>query len=325
MQTQIERMKEAHTEELRKQKEENKTTPSNGSTPMNKGLDILDSSSIDDLEKIEKIGRGSSGEIYKVFKKEIYALKIMEIEGKSYDEFRQFINEYGIMSILDHPNILKTHGIFLSNESTPPSFLLEFCPTNLDKAIKNKRMTKEEIVFTIYQIVEGMKYVHFRKVIHRDLKPTNILVASDGTIKISDFGISKLMTAEEQSMTKGLGTQKFMAPEIINEEDYDSKVDVYSFGVIVFFILSGGEMPTIKIRDICLGKKAEIPSSFTRFAKDLINACWEFDPKERPSFSKICEDIERNEFKLLDLNDTEMKEVQLMVKKLKEKIPPYSS
>ena len=186
-------------------------------------------------------------------------------------------------------------------------------------------MTKEGIVFTIYQIAEGMKYVHFRKIIHRDLKPTNILVASDGTIKISDFGISKLMTAEEQSMTKGLGTQKFMAPEIINEEDYDSKVDVYSFGVIVFFILSGGEMPTIKIRDICLGKKAEIPSSFTRFAKDLINACWEFDPKERPSFSKICEDIERNEFKLLDLNDTEMKEVQLMVKKLKEKIPPYSS
>ncbi|KAK8843631.1 hypothetical protein M9Y10_024691 [Tritrichomonas musculus] len=82
-------------------------------------------------------------------------------------------------------------------------------------------------------------------------------------------------------------------------------------------------MPMIKIRDICLGNKADIPSSFTQFAKDLIDACWKFDPKERPSLNKIYEDIERNEFKLLDLNDTEIKKVEMMAKKLKEKTPPY--
>lgn len=105
-----------------------------------------------------------------------------------------------------------------------------------------------ETVKVIYQIAEGMKYIHSKKVIHRDLKPTNILLSSDGTVKICDFGISKLMTIEEQTMTRGLGSQKFMAPEILNEEDnYDEKVDVYSFGVVVFFVLSSGQLPKIKL------------------------------------------------------------------------------
>lgn len=75
------------------------------------------------------------------------------------------------------------------------------------------------------------------------------------------------MTAEEQSLTHGIGTQKYMAPEIINEEPYDEKVDVYSFGVLVYFIISGGELPNIKIRDVCLGKSADIPSSFPTLAQ----------------------------------------------------------
>ena len=82
-----------------------------------------------------------------------------------------------------------------------------------------------------------MEYVHFLKIIHRDVKPSNIMVAYDGTIKIADFGLSKIMTIEEQSMTGGVGTQKFMAPEEIDELEYDEKVDVYSFGVLAFFIL----------------------------------------------------------------------------------------
>ena len=75
-----------------------------------------------------------------------------------------------------------------------------------------------------------MEYVHFLKIIHRDLKPQNMLLDID-------FGLSKIMTIEEQSMTGGVGTQKFMAPEEIDELEYDEKVDVYSFGVLAFFIL----------------------------------------------------------------------------------------
>lgn len=81
--------------------------------------------------------------------------------------------------------------------------------------------------------------------------------------KISDFGITKLMTAEEKLITGSTGTQKFIAPEIINESDfYNEKVDVYSFKVLAFFMLSGEEMPKIKMSEILARKKAVIPASF---------------------------------------------------------------
>ena len=288
------------------------------------GIEILDEDTINNLEKIEKLGNGGGGKVYKVFKKVVYALKVMKISEENHQNLKNFLNEYGIMNMMNHPNILKTFGIFMSSENNPPSILLEYCPKNLDSVIKKKELTNVEIVFSIYQIAEGMKYVHFKNVIHRDLKPTNILISEDGTIKICDFGISKLMTSEEQTMTRGVGSQKFMAPEIINEDvNYDEKVDVYSFGVLVYFMLNRGEMPVIKIGEIFAGKKAEIPSTCAQLAKEMINSCWEFDPKERPSFKSICEKIEKNDYKLIDMTQMELNDLKAKIGQHKSKIPKY--
>lgn len=82
-------------------------------------------------------------------------------------------------------NIVKTFGLFL-HEHEQASIVLEFCPTNVESFVSEGKVSGVDLVFAIYQIVEGMKYVH---VIHRDLKPTNILIGTDGLIKISDFGI----------------------------------------------------------------------------------------------------------------------------------------
>ncbi|KAK8840772.1 hypothetical protein M9Y10_027594 [Tritrichomonas musculus] len=258
----------------------------------------------------------------KVAMKQIYALKQMILNKSNFKNLQHFIQEYEIISMLDHPNVVDAIGIFMSNKSIPPSILLEYCPNNLQKAIEDKAFSKEEVVEIIYQIAEVMKYIHSKKIIHRDLKPTNILIANDGTVKICDFGISKMMTIEEQTMTGGVGSQKFMAQEIINEDDYyDEKVDVYSFGVVVFFILGGGKLPMIKIFDIPKGKKAEIPSSFTEFSKMLINACWNFDSKDRPSFRVILDNMERSRYNLVQLNKAEIKNVESFEKQHKTKIP----
>ena len=89
----------------------------------------------------------------------------------------QIENEIAIMRELDHPNILKAFGIFLSNENNPPSILLEFCPKNLEEIMTEETHSKVKMVFIIYQIIEGMKYVHSKDVIHRDLKSENILLS----------------------------------------------------------------------------------------------------------------------------------------------------
>lgn len=294
----------------------------------NASITILDGDQLNDFKVIEEIGSGGGGKVLKVENKNvIYAMKVMNVSNKSEENiiaFRHFIKEYEIMNMLNHPNILKTFGIFLSDENNRPSILLEFCPINLNDLITKKNsLSNVQIVCTIYQIIEGMKYVHFQKIIHRDLKPSNILITKDGTVKICDFGISQLMTTEQQLTTCGIGTQKFMAPEIINEEDYDEKVDVYSFGVLVFAILNNGNLPVIKIRDICNGKKAEIPNTFTQFSKELINSCWNFEAGDRPSFGKILIDLATNKYNLVELNELELLEVESFVKIHKTKIPEY--
>ena len=289
-----------------------------------KEIEIIDSKSMNEYETIEDIGSGSSGRVVKVAKKIFYAKKIMNNMNITTKQMKYFMKEYEIMNMLNHPNILKAFEIFLSDSKNPPAIILEFCQHNLAFTIMNKLLSNIEIACAIFQITEEMKYIHFNKIIHRDLKPSNILISADGTIKISDFGISKLMTEEQFSMTIGVGTNKFMAPEIIAEEDdYNEKVDVYSFGVLVFYTLSGGQLPKIKTPQILRGKKAEIPSSFTEFAKDLINDCWNFEADDRPSFNEICERMISNGSNFVQLTKQEKKEFNLFVKNHQKRIPKY--
>lgn len=101
-------------------------------------------------------------------------------------------------------------------------------------------------------------------------------------------------------MEQAPGTLKFMPPEILNDEEYDQKIDVYAFGIIVYFILTKGEYPRIGIAEVAAGKKAPIPKGINDFAKNLILRCWATNSKNRPSFSQIADDIKKNKFMLID-------------------------
>lgn len=114
----------------------------------------------------------------------------MKPESMKIEDVQYFINGYEIMKLLNLPNIIKAYGIFLSDKTkSTPSILLEYCEKTLNKVIKDKTLSQIDIVFAIYQIAEGMKYFHSKKIIHRYLKPLNILISNDDTLKISDFSI----------------------------------------------------------------------------------------------------------------------------------------
>ena len=178
-----------------------------------------------------------------------------------------------------------------------PGILFEYCEKNLEDIIQCEKLSNEKTVFIIYQIAEGMRFAHSKKIIHRNLKPTNILFTektNEFTVKITDFGTPDLLSIEEQLSSCISISQKFMAPELFDEEkNYTEKVDVYSFGVLVYYILSEGKLPKIKLLDFLSGKKPQIPSNFTPLAKELINACWSFQPENRPSFIDILDLIDK--------------------------------
>ena len=133
------------------------------------------------------------------------------------------------------------------------------------------------------------------------------------------------MSVEEQTMTRGIGTQHYMAPEVLDGDEYTEKADVYSFGVVLYYILTGGQLPKIKFSDLLQRKKPTLPSSLTDFAKSLIDKCIDYDSNERPSFEMILDELEQNQYNLVQLNERQISKVREFVQEHKYKIESCQS
>ena len=232
--------------------------------------------------------------------------KAFSADLENYDQFFKYMK----INKLHHPNVIKTFGIYLEEEEDQsPSFILEYCPKVLSKMIGNPEEHKEQIVIWLFQIAEAMKYIHNNEMVHLDLKPANILLDSNGFIKITDFGISVFMNPLERTTQLGAGTRFYAAPECINFEEITEKFDVYSFGVIVFELLCG-KLPVQAIRKLRVRKKCTFPSNFNQFAKNLICSCCEFNPEERPSFQEVLDMLEENDYALFNMKKDEINKIK---------------
>jgi serine/threonine protein kinase len=153
-----------------------------------------------------------------------------------------------------------------------------------------------------------MNYLHSRQIIHRDLKPANVLLDAAYLPHIADFGLSKLVTPENQmEMTTSIGTPVYMAPELAQPSDkggpaYTGKVDVYAFGIMLFELvtarkafgrLRGMNAAYQLINKVCQGTRPEIPPDVPVHVKELMEACWDVDPDKRPSFADMLKKPER--------------------------------
>ncbi|XP_049818926.1 mitogen-activated protein kinase kinase kinase 13 isoform X3 [Aethina tumida] len=199
---------------------------------------------------------------------------------------------------LNHPNIVKFQGVCTQE----PCFciVMEFCPYgtlfNLLKT-QAQAVTIQRVVNWSKQIASGMNYLHMHKIIHRDLKSPNVLIGEDEVIKISDFGTCRTFNGISEKMTFA-GTVAWMAPEAIQEKACSEKVDIWSFGVVLWELLTcevpyeGLEQSAI-MYSVGSGKLTPpIPESCPDGFKLIMQICWKMNPKERPSFKLICNHLE---------------------------------
>ena len=135
-----------------------------------------------------------------------------------------------------------------------------------------------------------MAYLHSRNIIHRDLKPSNILLTNENRAKIADFGMS--VTNFGQELTAETGTYRWMAPEVIRHESYSSNADVYSFGIVLWQLITR-EIPFSTLSPVqtayavAEGDRPTIPTSTPEPLQRIIRACWDKDSHKRPSFTYI--------------------------------------
>lgn len=160
----------------------------------------------------------------------------------------------------------------------------------------------------------GMRYLHSHNIVHRDLKPENILLDENLYPRISDFGFSKFLNGElsQNLMKTGVGTPLYMAPEILLAKDYNFKVDIYSFSLIAYEIITGQEITVegnflFYMNDVAKGKRPDLSIIPNETIKNFLQKCWSNDPNERPSFDQIIETLcDSNFYSLFDFNTDEV-------------------
>lgn len=191
----------------------------------------------------EELGQGGMATVYRaydpLFEREV-ALKILKRELLNEPEVRErFERETKIIAKLEHGAIVPVYDVGRDNDQL--FFVMRYMSGgSLSERIKNRSLSLAEIAHILQRIASALDYAHERGVVHRDVKPGNILFDEDHNAYISDFGIAKLAHAATKLTNSGIiGTPTHMSPEQARGEDVDGRSDIYSLGVILFEMLSG--------------------------------------------------------------------------------------
>jgi eukaryotic-like serine/threonine-protein kinase len=198
---------------------------------------------------IEKIAEGGMGTVYKaqhIQTGAVVAVKVLPLEmTKNAVLMRRFEQEFRSAAVLDHPNVVK--GLDYSDRAPSPYLVMEYVPgKSLGQKIElGGPMAFKESIYVLSQVCEGLHSAHKQGLIHRDIKPDNILVMPNLVAKITDLGLVRDLDSEEQLTRtgRGLGTPYYMAPEQFrNAKNVDVRSDIYSLGA-TFYVMLTGKIP----------------------------------------------------------------------------------
>ena len=251
------------------------------------------------FEIIDKLGDGAYSVVYKVKRKQdnnIYALKKVKLEGLSEKEKQNALNEVRILASIKSNFVISYKEAFIDEEDSSLCLIMEYA----DKGDLYQKITQfkkigcliEEIdVWRIFiQMTKGLKALHDLKILHRDLKSANIFLFSDGSAKIGDLNVSKVVY-------KGLGytqtgTPYYASPEVWKDQPYDSKSDIWSLGCVTFEMMAlrppfRAENMEKLFNKVIKGQYSKLSDRYSQDIKDIIQMMLKVNPQERPSCAQI--------------------------------------
>jgi len=244
------------------------------------------------------------------------AIKTVHKEELNKTQYEDFQKEAGLMVTLKpHENVVKLFGVCI-DPAHPMAIVTEYLEKGSLKNLlddKSVKLSFLQVIKIAMDIANGMSHLHTEKIYHRDLSARNILVTDTkkGLVcKVADFGLSRVSDGEGGTTRSDTGPLKWMAPESLIEKRYSAKSDVWSFGVTLWEILTGGLEPYPDFDNVQAashvmhkGLKLSPPENCPPKLAELMNSCFDRDPRKRPNFKKVIkvlaelkEDIESNPF-----------------------------
>uniref|UniRef100_A0A8C6NXC5 Mitogen-activated protein kinase kinase kinase n=1 Tax=Nothobranchius furzeri TaxID=105023 RepID=A0A8C6NXC5_NOTFU len=238
----------------------------------------------EEISDLQWVGSGAQGAVFlgKLHGQEVAVKKVRNIKETDIKHLRK----------LKHPNIIMFRGI--CTQAPCYCIIMEYCAQGqLYEVLRAGRQIMPSLLMDwAMGIAGGMNYLHLHKIIHRDLKSPNILITYDEAVKISDFGTSKELSDKSTKMSFA-GTVAWMAPEVIRNEPVSEKVDIWSFGVVLWEMLTG-EVPYKDVDSSAIiwgvgnnSLQLPVPDSCPDSFKLLLRQCWNCKPRNRPSFRQI--------------------------------------
>ncbi|AWP10276.1 Mitogen-activated protein kinase kinase kinase [Scophthalmus maximus] len=238
----------------------------------------------EEISDLQWVGSGAQGAVFlgKFHGDDVAVKKVRDIKETEIKHLRK----------LKHPNIITFKGV--CTQAPCYCILMEYCAQGqLYEVLRaGRKITPSLLVDWAMGIAGGMNYLHLHKIIHRDLKSPNMLITHDDLVKISDFGTSKELSDKSTKMSFA-GTVAWMAPEVIRNEPVSEKVDIWSFGVVLWEMLTG-EIPYKDVDSSAIiwgvgnnSLQLPIPESCPDGFKILLRQCWNCKPRNRPSFRQI--------------------------------------
>lgn len=247
---------------------------------------------------VKKIGEGAAGEVFvatRTADNKRVAIKKMAVNAES---VKLLVTEIDIMRTSKHINIVEYMDSYVEGDDTiwvVMEFMGQGCMTEvLEQWERNVRMNEEQMAYVCRETLKSLQYIHSLHRIHRDIKSDNVLVGDNGEVKIADFGYAAQLTEQQSKRNTVVGTPYWMAPELIRGMDYDTKVDLWSLGIMVMEMAEGEppymEFPPLRalflittkgIPDLKEGKK------WSAEMKDFVKKCLTREPEERPTATEM--------------------------------------
>ena len=258
--------------------------------------------SMNDFQPLKLVGKGSFGKVIlvKYFENnKIYAMKILKkeeiIKRKQINHTK---TERLILEKLNHPFIAKLKFAFQDEQKL--YLVTEFMQGGeLYFHLKRNSYFKEKAVkFYTSQILLAIEYLHNNGYIYRDLKPENILIDKDGNVKLTDFGLSKMVLNDKSTTDTICGTPEYLAPEIFRQQSYTKCVDWFSFGILLYEMICGNfpfKLKNRKIEENTYDTKIEYPEKMSMEARDTIGKLLQIDPEKRLGYNSS-EEIKKSAF-----------------------------